>query len=45
MLMGSMYMIKSKTDLLMFGAMEGAKEVGIYFPVSRGAQLIESIRY
>ncbi len=43
MFMGSMYMIKSKTDLVMLGAMQGAKEVGIYFAVSRGAQLIEFV--
>ena len=36
-------MIKSRTDILMLGAFKGAEAVGIYFAVSRGAQLINFI--
>ena len=43
MFMGSMYLIKSQTDLLMLGAIKGAEAVGIYFAVARGAQLIDFV--
>ncbi|VEP16059.1 Membrane protein involved in the export of O-antigen and teichoic acid [Hyella patelloides LEGE 07179] len=43
MFMGSMYLIKSRTDILMLGAIQGAEVVGIYFAVSRGAQLIDFV--
>ncbi|MDJ0594373.1 MAG: flippase [Pleurocapsa sp. MO_226.B13] len=43
MFMGSMYMIKSRTDIIMLGAFQGAEAVGIYFAVSRGAQLIDFV--
>ncbi len=43
MLMGSMYLIKSRTDIIMLGAFQGAEAVGIYFAVSRGAQLIDFV--
>ncbi len=41
--MGSLYIIKSRTDILMLGAIQGAEAAGIYFAVSRGAQLINFI--
>ncbi|MDJ0742880.1 MAG: flippase [Xenococcaceae cyanobacterium MO_167.B27] len=40
MFMGSMYLIKSRTDILMLGAIQGPEAVGIYFAVTRGVQLI-----
>lgn len=43
MFLGSLYIIKSRTDILMLGAIQGAKAAGIYFAVSRGAQLINFI--
>ena len=43
MFMGSMFMIKSRTDIVMLGALQGAESVGIYFAVSRGVQLIKFI--
>ena len=43
MFMGSMYLIKSRTDLVMLGAIQGAEAVGIYFAVARGAQLIDFV--
>ena len=41
--MGSLYIIKSRTDILMLGAIQGAEAAGIYFAVSRGAHLINFI--
>ena len=41
--MGSLYIIKSRTDILMLGAIQGAEAAGIYFVVSRGAHLINFI--
>ncbi len=38
-----MYLIKSRTDIIMLGAFQGAEAVGIYFAVSRGAQLIDFV--
>jgi O-antigen/teichoic acid export membrane protein len=43
MFMGSLYMIKSRTDLVMLGAMQGTQAVGIYFAVAKGAQLIDFV--
>ena len=40
---GSMYIINSRTDILMLGALKGTQAVGIYFAVSRGAQLIDFV--
>ncbi|MDJ0679752.1 MAG: flippase [Xenococcaceae cyanobacterium MO_167.B52] len=43
MFLGSLFIIKSRTDILMLGAIQGAEAVGIYFAVSRGAHLINFI--
>jgi O-antigen/teichoic acid export membrane protein len=43
MFMGSLYMIKSRTDLVMLGPIQGAQVVGIYFAVAKGAQLIDFV--
>ncbi len=43
MFLGSLFIIKSRTDILMLGAIQGAKAAGIYFAVSRGAHLINFI--
>ena len=43
MFLGSLYIIKSRTDILMLGAIQGAEAAGIYFAVSRGAHLINFI--
>ena len=40
MFLGGMQIINSRTDILMLGAIAGAKTVGIYAVISRGAQLI-----
>ena len=43
MFLGGMQIINSKTDILMLGAIAGAKAVGVYTVISRGAQLISFI--
>ena len=43
MFIGSMFMIKSRSDILMLGVLQSAEAVGIYFAVSRGAQLLDFI--
>lgn len=43
MFLGSMYIISSRSDLLMLGVMKGSDAVGIYVPISRGAELINFV--
>ncbi len=43
MFLGSMFVIKSRTDILMLGAMQGAEAAGIYLAVNRGVQLINFV--
>ncbi|MEM9087189.1 MAG: flippase [Cyanobacteria bacterium P01_F01_bin.53] len=43
MLIDSLPIINAQTDVLMLGALQGVDAVGLYVPVSRGAQLITFI--
>lgn len=43
MLLDSIPIISAQTDVLMLGALQGVDAVGLYVPVSRGAQLITFI--
>lgn len=43
MLLDSLPIINAQTDVLMLGSLEGVDAVGLYVPVSRGAQLITFI--
>ena len=39
-LMGSMFMVNANADILMLGAMAGAREAGVYKVATRGAELL-----
>lgn len=43
MFLGSMYVISSRSDLLMLGVIKGSDAVGIYVPINRGAELINFV--
>ena len=43
MLLDSLPIINAQTDLLMLGSLQGVDAVGLYVPISRGAQLITFI--
>lgn len=40
MLLGGMYIITSRCDMLMLGAIKGTEAVGLYGPVTRGVELL-----
>jgi O-antigen/teichoic acid export membrane protein len=40
MLLGGMYVITSRSDILMLGAIKGTEAAGLYGPVTRGVQLL-----
>jgi O-antigen/teichoic acid export membrane protein len=41
--LGATYIINTQADSLMLGAIRGSEEVGLYLPVSKGAQLINFV--
>lgn len=41
--LGSTFVINSQADLIMLGAIRGTEAVGLYLPVTRGAQLINFV--
>ncbi|WP_319420611.1 flippase [Pleurocapsa sp. FMAR1] len=43
MLLGGMYIITSRCDMLMLGAIKGTEAVGLYGPVTRGVELLAYI--